>query len=63
LASLDTLLTIAQDDMERERFISTVRETGKSMLWRDEKEARKMPHDAERAFVLAARRALSKATS
>jgi hypothetical protein len=44
--------------MERERFISNVRETGKSMLWRDEKEARKMPNDAERALVLSFRRAL-----
>jgi hypothetical protein len=35
-----------------------MRETGKSMLWRDEKEARKMPNDAERTLVLAARRGL-----
>ena len=49
--------------MERERFISNVRETGKSMLWRDEKEARKMPNDAERALVLSFRRALSQSTN
>ena len=36
-----------------------MRETGKSMLWRDEKETRKMPNDAERALVLSFRRALS----
>jgi hypothetical protein len=54
LASLDTLLTIAQDDMERERFGQEI----KSMLWRDERETRKMPNDAERALVLAARRGL-----
>ena len=45
--------------MERERFLLSMRETGKSMLWRDEKETRKMPNDAERALVLASRRGLS----
>jgi len=63
LASLDTLLSIAQDDNQREQFLTTVKETGKSMLWRDEKEARKMPNDAERALVLAFRRGLRKHTT
>lgn len=59
LASLDALLNIAQDDLERERFLLSMRETGKNMLWRDERETKKMPNDAERALVLAARRGLS----
>lgn len=59
LASLDSLLTIAQNDQEREKFLLNVRATGKSMIWRDEKETRKLPNDVERALVLACRGGLS----
>lgn len=43
----------------REQFLVNVREQGKKMVWRDEREAKKLPGDAERALVLAIKRGLS----
>jgi hypothetical protein len=42
----------------REQFLVNVREQGKSLVWRDEREAKKLPGDAERALVLAVKRGL-----
>lgn len=58
LASVDSLLRVAQDEEMREQFLVNVREQGKNLVWRDEKEAKKLPGDAERALVLAIKRGL-----
>lgn len=55
---MDSLLKVAQDEEMREQFLVNVREQGKSLVWRDEKEVKKLPGDAERALVLAIKRGL-----
>lgn len=59
LASVDSLLKVAQDERMREQFLVNVKEQGRRMVWRDEREAKKLPGDAERALVLAIKRGLS----
>ncbi|KAJ9118968.1 hypothetical protein QFC24_005934 [Naganishia onofrii] len=59
LASVDSLLRVAQDQETRDQFLDNVKEHGKRMVWRDERERRKLPGDAERALVLAVKRGLS----
>ncbi|KAJ9097633.1 hypothetical protein QFC21_004669 [Naganishia friedmannii] len=58
LASVDSLLKVAQDQETRDQFLDNVKEHGKRMVWRDERERRKLPGDAERALVLAVKRGL-----
>ena len=59
LASLDHLLVLsANQGGERERLLAEVQKAGKDLVWRDAKEKRLYPKDAERTLVLATKRGL-----
>jgi hypothetical protein len=59
LASLDHLLVLsANQGGERERLLAEVQRAGKDLVWRDAKEKRLYPKDAERTLVLATKRGL-----
>lgn len=55
LSTLSTSISSSSEAaIEREKLLKR----GKKMVWRDEREIRKLPQDAERAFVLAGQRGL-----
>jgi len=62
LASLSqlnsTLSTLSADPSTRLELLTTVTSSTKSLVWRGPREPRKLPSDAERALVLALRRAV-----